>query len=130
MKNPIEDCPNDELCKELTIQCTFEYRDYGGKRVNGWQWRVYIPELKYETWTKNLTKTLAKEIAIVEESNEELLLGEVAWHKDPTKLWETTHHGTDHAKIQDNKVKKAMINMPPPCDTPGLSRDTYMQGHW
>ena len=74
--NPMEECPPDDITRKLTIKCELAFRHRGGKRTKGWMWHVRIPEIKYETWTRNLTKTLAKELAIIEDLNDELILEE------------------------------------------------------
>jgi len=83
--NPQEECPMDEVVKHLTITCDLQHRSYGGKRVKGWMWKVSIPELRYETYTRNLTRTLAIELGWIEEANEELLAEEEQELKEQRK---------------------------------------------
>lgn len=120
MNNPMEECPPDEIVRELTIQCRLEHREGEGKRTNGWLWRVRIPEMKYEGWTRNLTKLLAVEVGTIEEVNEELITGEEAWQKDQRKLTETALGLHDHDKDQREKLRSKWPSVSPPeTMTPG-----------
>ena len=110
MNNPQEEMPFDELVTKLTINAELIHRDTGGKRVRGYTWKVTIPEMKFEAYTRNLTKTLATEIGIIEECNEELILGEIAWQKDKSKAWETTHGIKDHDADQRRRLAKKNYN--------------------
>lgn len=106
MTNPMEECPVDELIDTLTITCKLEFREGGGKRTNGWLWMVRIPEINYEGPARNLTKELAMLVASVEESNDEIMLGEPTWDKDKDKLKETALGLHDHDADQQAKLRK------------------------
>jgi len=125
-RNPSEECPPDEIVRTLTIRATLEVREHGGARVQGRMWKVEIPEINLETYTRNLTKLLAIELAKVEELNEEIILGEEAWHKDEAKLYATTHGGKDHEADQRRREADKWAHYrsfaEEDCDTPPVDR--------
>lgn len=121
--NPMEECPPDELVTKLTIHATLQNRKTGGARTKGPLWKVVIPEIRYEGHSRSLTRLLAVEIARIEEANDELILGEQAYYKDPAKMIETARPwGEDHDAIQQKKLKDkwAHIRSFPEgsCDSP------------
>jgi hypothetical protein len=101
--NPQEECPPDEIIKELTIKA---------KCSENGTWIVSIPEIKFQGASKNLTRLVSTTIAEIEEHNEELLTGDIAWQKDEKKKWETTHGGTNHDKAQRNKIEREWAKFP------------------
>jgi hypothetical protein len=129
--NPLEDCPPDEFMGKITIHATLENRDHGGKRVQGPLWHIVIPEIAYDTYTRNLTKELAVAVASIEEHNEEFIMEEKAWHKDKQKLIDTASGILDHDKRQQRKIAdkwKAYRNDPTQTSERNLSQSINYPG--
>ena len=112
--NPMDAEYQDEVIDTLTIKCKLTIRPTSsGLRVSGPSWLVEIPEIHFKQHTKNLTKTLAMKLAEIEEGNEEVVLGEAAYYKDPTKMHDVVRAAkgsqlhTAHDKVQEGKLPDA-----------------------